>query len=219
MSAIGDEAAALMGRPKDIDDNAVPSGNAVALHALARLQRRPGEKRDFLQADEHANALLTTFATAINNSPSAYPYFLLAAAVLADGQSGSLQSAARGNVAISGRVQNAHLSVNIAIQPGWHINAHQPLSDELIPTVLQAAEAGAAVNVSAVSYPPPKRKKLGFQSEELALYEGNISLTASLSPGAASPPDALLRLELQLQACDDEVCLPPERVQLQFDQF
>lgn len=215
MSAAGTEGIAGMGRPKDFDDGAVPAGNAVALHALARLARRPGEKGEFLQTEERANALLAAFAPTINRSPSAYPYFLLAAGVLAAGQSGPLQYAAHGNVAVSGRVRDRQLTVSIAMRPGWHINAHQPLSDQLIPTVLQAAGADPALTIAAVSYPKPRRKKLGFQSEELALYQGDISLGATLNAGAASQPDALLRLDLQLQACDDEVCLPPERLHLQ----
>lgn len=223
MGVAEDAATALMGRPKDSDDNAVPAGNAVALHALASLARRWGQKADFLPMEERANALLAAFAATINRSPSAYPYFLLAAAELSAGQSGPLHYAAHGNITVRAQVQDTHLSVAISIRPGWHINAHQPLSGQLIATVLQAAEVDQAVTVAAVSYPPPIRKKLGFQSDELALYEGHISLDATLSPasspasspGTAPPPDALLRLELRLQACDVEVCLPPEQVLLQ----
>jgi hypothetical protein len=59
------------------------------------------------------------------------------------------------------------------------------------------------------------RKTLGFQSEELALYEGDISLKAALSTNISSQEGAVLRLTLRLQACDDETCLPPELLNLQ----
>jgi uncharacterized protein YyaL (SSP411 family) len=215
MNTLDSDVATAMGRPKDINDGAVPAGNAVALHALARLARRPGERGAFLEVDEQANALLSAFAPIVNRSPSAFPYFLLAAGVLADGQSGSLQYAAHGGVTVSGQVQNRQLTVNISIRPGWHINAHQPLSDNLIPTVLQADEQNTALDLSAVSYPAAKRKKLGFQDEDLALYEGEIKLLSTLSLGTLAQPDSLLRLTLRLQACDEEVCLPPERLDLQ----
>jgi uncharacterized protein YyaL (SSP411 family) len=215
MSVAGDDAPALMGRPKDIRDGAVPAGNAVALHALARLARRPGEKGEFLEVNEHANALLAAFASTINRAPSAFPYFLLAAGVLANGQSGPVQYAAHGAVAVSGRVQNNQLTINIAIQPGWHINAHQPLSDKLIPTVLQTGDLNTAGDLSEVSYPPPVLKTLGFQNEKLALYEGGLSLKAAVSPPNSSPSDKQLQLMLRLQACDEKVCLPPENLQLQ----
>ena len=215
MSAPQGNAAPAMGRPKDIIDGAAPAGNAVALHAMARLARRPGEKGHFLELDARANALITAFANTINRNPSAFPYFLLAARVQADGQSGSMRYAAHGDIAVSGRVQDHQLTVNIDMQPGWHINANHPLSDNLIPTVLQAAEQNTAWDLSAVSYPPPVKKTLGFQSEELALYEGNISLKAALNTRISSQDGALLRLTLRLQACDDEICLPPEVLDLQ----
>ncbi len=215
MSAPQDDDAPAMGRPKDITDGAVPAGNAVALHAMARLARRPGEKGQFLELDARANALITAFANIVNRSPSAFPYFLLAARIQADGQSGSKRYAAHGAIVVSGRVRDDQLTVNIDIQPGWHINAKHPLSDKLIPTLLQAAEQNAVWDLSSVSYPPPVRKTLGFQSEELALYEGNISLKAALSTNMSSQEGSMLRLTLRLQACDDETCLPPELLNLQ----
>ena len=139
----------------------------------------------------------------------------MAARVGADGASGLMQYAAHGGIAISGRVQDQQLTVDIEMQPDWHIKANQPLSDDLIPTVLQATGKNTPWNLSAVSYPPPVKKILGFQSEELALYEGNISLKAALGSGAPSQERALLRLTLRLQACDDEICLPPELLELQ----
>ena len=215
MSAPQVDAAPAMGRPKDITDGAEPAGNAVALHAMARLARRPAEKGEFLELDARANALTSAFANIVNRNPSVFPYFLLAARVQADGQSGSMQYAAHGGIAVSGRVQGQQLTVNIELQPGWHINANHPLSDNLIPTVLQVSEQNTAGGFSAVSYPPPVKKTLGFQSEELALYEGNISLKAVLHTAIPTSEGGLLRLTLRLQACDDEICLPPELLELQ----
>ncbi len=218
-AAVGDASLATfmpaIGQPKDIVDGALPSGNAVALHALARLARRPGERGAFLQVDERANALLAAFANPVNRAPSAFPYILLAAVVLADGQSGPFQYAAHGDVAVYGQVHDRQLSVNITIQPGWHINANQPLTDNLIPTVIRTSEGYTSLVLSEVSYPPPLTKTLGFQSEELALYEGSISITANLNNGSDASAGELLRLSLQLQACDNEICLPPEQLALQ----
>ncbi len=140
MNALNNDAMMAMGRPKDINDGAVPAGNAVALHALARLARRPGESGEFLEINERATALMATFGPVVNRSPSAFPYFLLAASVQAEGQSGPLQYAAHGGVAVEVRLRKQQLTVDISIQPGWHINAQKPLSDDLIPTVLRVSE-------------------------------------------------------------------------------
>jgi hypothetical protein len=215
MNALNEDAVLAMGRPKAINDGAVPAGNPVALHALARLARRPGDRGGFMELDERATALLASFGPVVNRSPSSYPYFLLAASVLADGQSGHLQYAAHGGVAASGVVKDGQLELRLSIQPGWHINANQPLSDKLIPTTVQTLENDNSWILSEVSYPDPVRKSLQFQDEDLALYQGDISLRANLSPATARTPEPLLRLILKLQACDEKVCLPPERLQLQ----
>jgi len=236
-STAGAKAAPVMGRPKDVNDGAVPSGNAVALHALARLTRRPGGKEEFLAAETRATALLSAFARAVNQQPLAFTYLLLAARTQMDGASGALQYAAHGNVRISGHIDanananagtnaNANANANVGadasvlvvelkIQPGWHINAHKPLSDNLVPTTLEAGAGSPTWNLMDVSYPEPIVKALGFQSEALALYAGSVRLTVRLQQNESPPDSTPLRIKLRLQACDDKICLPPENVDLQ----
>ena len=215
----GSNVAPVMGRPKDVNDGAVPSGNAVALNALARLARRPGSSDESLLAESRASALLSAFAQAVNERPSAFTYLLRAAQVQKGGESGALQYAARGGVRINahteGSIDSRALSVEIEIQPGWHINAHEPLSEDLIPTTLEAQAEASVWSLVEVDYPKPIIKELGFQSEALALYEGSASLTAGLKQAENVPVSSLLRINLRLQACDDKICLPPELVELQ----
>ncbi len=55
--------------------------------------------------------------------------------------------------------------------------------------------------------------QLGFQREKLALHQGRLELLLELSPdGAVSAP--LIPVQLHLQACNDQVCLPPEKLSL-----
>jgi hypothetical protein len=215
----GPNATPVMGRPKDVNDGAVPSGNAVALHALARLARRPGSSDEFFASKTSASALLSAFARAVNNQPSAFTYLLHAAQVNASGESGPLQYAAHGGVNISAHANasagSGTLVVDLEIQPGWHINAHETLSENLIPTTLGADPESSAWDLMDVVYPRPITKALGFQSEELALYEGSVRLTARLRQAEKVSVSSILRIKLRLQACDDKVCLPPENVGLQ----
>ncbi len=215
----GPNATPVMGRPKDVNDGAVPSGNAVALHALARLARRPGSSDEFFAGKTSASALLSAFARAVNDQPSAFTYLLRAAQVNASGESGSLQYAAHGGLRISAHVNasadSGTLVVDLKIQPGWHINAHETLSENLIPTTLGANPESSTWALMDVVYPRPIIKALGFQSEALALYEGNVRLTARLKQAENVPISSILRIKLRLQACDDKVCLPPENVGLQ----
>ena len=112
-------------------------------------------------------------------------------------------------------VSDHPLVVDLAIRPGWHINANKTLQEDLIPTVVSLEKTVPGWRPGALSYPQPVRKTLGFQREVLALYEGQVRITMDLAqtdPTIAAP---LIRVALRLQACDDSVCLPPERRVLQ----
>ena len=205
------EGIATMTRPKDSADGAVPSGNAAALHVLAKLARRTGEDA----YRRTANALLAAYANPINQGPTAFSYLLRGAQLLSSGAAGPYQYAARGAIRVNAQVQANRLIVDLAIRPGWHINAHKTLQEELIPTVVGLEKAVPGWRPGALSYPRPVLKTLGFQSEELALYEGQVRITMGLKQTIPAVAVPLIPVELRLQACDDSVCLPPERRVLQ----
>ncbi len=201
-----------MTRPKDLYDGAVPSGNAVALRVLAELVHRTGDEA----YRRTANELLGAYASSINRQPSAYGYTLLGAQLLANGAAGPMQYAARGAVRVSAELRADALTVDLAIRPGWHINANRTLQEDLIPTVVSIDGVIPGLRAGRLSYPPPVLKALGFQSEELALYEGQVRITLDLMQTSSFAEAApLIPVALQLQACDERVCLPPERLVLQ----
>jgi uncharacterized protein len=205
------EGMVTMARPKDSADGALPSGNAAALHVLAKLARRTGEAA----YRRRTNALLAAYADSINQSPSPYSYLLRGAQLLAAGATGPLQYAARGAIRVNAEIQANTLAVDLAILPGWHINAHKTLQADLIPTVLALEKADPGWRSGALAYPKPVLKTLGFQSDALALYEGQVRITMDLrqvDPAVAIP---LVPVALHLQACDESLCLPPERLVLQ----
>mgnify|MGYP002713112268 CR=1 FL=1 len=61
-------------------------------------------------------------------------------------------------------------------------------------------------------YPEPVVRRLDFQSSPLALYEDRAILKARLVRTEEDfvGADALLRLRLRVQACNDRVCLQLE---------
>ena len=159
--------------------------------------------------------MLAAYANSINQSPSAYSYLLRGAQLLAAGAAGPHQYAARGAISVNAQVQANTLVVDLAIRSGWHINAHKTLQQDLIATVLGLEKAVPGWRSGTLSYPRPVLKTLGFQSDQLALYEGQVRITMDLKrvdPAVAVP---LIPVALRLQACDDSVCLPPERLVLQ----
>ena len=96
-----------------------------------------------------------------------------------------------------------HFEIKITIADGWHVNAHLPLDDYLVPTSL--TQDGSAI-IDTI-YPSGTIKSLSFDEAPLALYEGAFSLRSKKFEGAMVPPRKIM---LTFQACSDEVCLPPE---------
>ena len=69
---VSDTAEALIIRKKEIYDGAIPSCNSVAFMNLIRLSRLTGDA----SLEENASALSRCFAGTVNQSPSAYTWFL-----------------------------------------------------------------------------------------------------------------------------------------------
>ena len=200
--------AALPVRQKDLYDSTLPSGNSVALRVLARLWWRTGE----LEYRNAARKLLAAMSAQVARQPNAFPYMLIAAAELQRDESGSRRYAARGKIRLDATVvDDDKLEIKLDIAPGWHINADKPLQDYLIGTRLVDGDGTPLDNTL---YPPAKRTVLQFEKSELALYEGQVSIVASLPSRQPTDGRAILPVVLDLQACNDEVCLAPESLRL-----
>ncbi len=196
---------ALMVRPKDIMDNALPSANAVAVKVLAQLSRRTAN----LQYPNKASAALSAFSAQIKQQATSYTGLLTAAAMLNDAEIGTIQYAAKGAVTLRAKRSADHqLLIDIAIKPGWHINSHSPRQDYLIPTTISLSDDP----LDNIIYPPAGLKKLSFGQQELALYENQLKLTAALPSAYKNRP--VITIQAQLQACDDKHCLAPETIRL-----
>jgi hypothetical protein len=194
-------------RPRDTTDGALPSANGVAVHVLAALARRSGETR----YEDTAQAQLAALAGTIAKNPTGHATLLAAADRLRLGETGPRQYAGRGAVQAEARLgPDGKLDVTLRLQPGWHVNAHQPLQDYLIPTTLKMA--GGGWTLSEIAYPPAEVRKLGFQREALTLYQGDVHIRARLRRSSGSPAAALL--ELRLQTCSEQICLAPETLRM-----
>jgi len=194
--------AALPTRPKAIFDNAAPTGNALALKVLVQLWNRTGDDKYRTRAE----SLVTAFSQMLSRDGSGFGYFLTGTNDLLNGEIGSHRYGARGKVkAHVSSTDGETVTVSIDVAPGWHINSDQPLQDYLIPTKLSQSKDAP---LQQVKYPTPVVRKLGFQKSKLNLFEGNVQLTGRLPDVSSNGPTA--DIELQLQACSDEICLAPE---------
>ncbi len=105
----------------------------------------------------------------------------------------------------------ARFAALVAVEPGWHIQAHVPTFDYLIPTVLTVATP-AGWEPAKVDYPAPEPYKFGFAEEELDVYEGRLVLPVALTLPADAAGPTPIEAALRYQACDDKSCLPPVTV-------
>lgn len=96
------------------------------------------------------------------------------------------------------------------IAPGWHVNAHRPTSDALVPTTLSVT-APAGFEVGEIEYPEPESRVLPFAgTEPLQVYGGRIRFHIPLVVKTAFSSDgAQFGAKLHYQACDDSRCLRP----------
>ncbi|MCG7997490.1 MAG: DUF255 domain-containing protein [Candidatus Thiodiazotropha taylori] len=208
-----------MGRPKDEGaDNAIPSGSSVAIHSLQRLWQRSGD----LDFRKQTDGLISRFAPALEATPISYGYLLSAVADHRHGELGSRAYAAQGGIRIhadtSQAAEQTLLNLKIQIPDGWHINSNQPSGKDLIATRMSLAEQSNGWQMGPVTYPKGKQQKLAFQQQPLSVYGGDISLQTLLKQvDGDHPGSTTLPVELQLQACNDQVCLPPETVTLWVD--
>lgn len=204
----------LMARPKEDYDGAIPSGNSVAASVLTKLANRTG-KAGF---ETKARATVSAFSAHLAKTPSANSYMLLAAGELVDGQLGAIQFAAKGVVRASGFLRftadsKQQLMISVHVKPGWHINSSRPLQKDLRATSLKLSKvASHEWALEDISYPVPMIKSLGFKRDRLSLYEGDIQLTAILK--RKNNKSVIVPVMLQLQACNDQLCLAPELLTL-----
>ncbi len=199
-----------MGRPRDGgSDGSMPSGNSVALHVLQKLKVRTGR----FEYDKKANALLASFAGHINQAPGSFGYMLTAASEFKAGELDALGYAGQGGVRLKARQhEGERVMVEISIPHGWHINSNTPVQEGLIPPRVSLNKHARDWQIGKVRYPAATMAKLGFQSEALSLYQGDIQIQIDVKAGKDA--SRILSLQLGIQACNDRICLPPEKVLL-----
>jgi uncharacterized protein YyaL (SSP411 family) len=188
----------------DLDDHEMASGTSAAYELLAELGK--SEPR----YAEAATRILARMADKIQPAPTAWASLVASAAVHAqpgDAKPGlALDSAAHVKASAHGASHTDHdeIAVTLIIDPSYHVNANPASADYLIPTIVTISGATSA----KIAYPDGQIFKPKFSPEGISVYEGKVTIKAELPKGslasAASAP-----LQIEVQACTDQLCLPP----------
>lgn len=105
------------------------------------------------------------------------------------------------------------VAVQLHIQKGWHVNAHEGLPEFFIPLDLTLSTSDDFSPSGNVRYPSGEKKALGGSTQAFAVYQGDQVLYLDVKLGPSAKPGSLsLPLSLKLQACNDQVCLQPATV-------
>jgi thiol:disulfide interchange protein DsbD len=98
------------------------------------------------------------------------------------------------------------------IHADWHVNAHQPSDDFLIPTTV-VLDSLAGVLVEKTVYPQAVTRTFSFSETPLAVYEGQAVIGLQLRVDENFAGESLaLAGAIKHQACNDVACLPPAAV-------
>lgn len=109
------------------------------------------------------------------------------------------------------------IAVVAKISPGFHVNAHQPSEDYLIPTKI-TADLIPGVFVVETTYPRGVMRAFRFSKTPLRVYEGEFTVKMKLRANESVAVGAQkLPLTVGYQACNQDSCLPPTKVQLTAD--
>ncbi|HWC64755.1 MAG TPA: protein-disulfide reductase DsbD domain-containing protein, partial [Thermoanaerobaculia bacterium] len=104
------------------------------------------------------------------------------------------------------------LTIEGTIAAGWHVNAHKPSEDYLIPTEAKIT-APAGLSFSDLAYPAAQMVKFSFSEKPLAVYAGKFRITGTGAvPKGAAPGAKTIEGALSFQPCHDQQCLAPASV-------
>jgi len=102
------------------------------------------------------------------------------------------------------------IGVALEIDPGYHINAHNPSLEFLQATTVQF-DAPSGIRIGDSRYPAPELRRFEFQPDaDLAVHEGTVFVTAEgEADKSIKPGDAVIRARVTVQSCNDKLCLAP----------
>jgi uncharacterized protein YyaL (SSP411 family) len=224
----------LLARAKDPFDNALPSGNSVAILNLTTLSRATGEAA----YRDHAGKALDALSASLSQVPAGMPITLVALGQYLDSKSnqaatkplvsGSLDDVPTQLVTAAASLVNVtpkaiaaghefDAVVTLTIAEGWHIYANPAGPPEMKPTTLGLDAADAAkILLLKVSYPAGESKVLSsLGTEKVALYEGKVEFNARLKlADDAKPGPVELSFRLSYQACNDRLCQAPAKLEV-----
>ncbi len=201
--------------PRPIDnaiDDFLPSATAVAIRVLQRLEKRTGERIYRKKAEQAVSAIVPL----ISDQPTSHAYLLTALNALDQGELDTRGFAAGGRIRLEGTQtpmdkHRRQIKIRMEIPSGWHINANQTNSGNVIPTRITLLQPDDGWKPEKVIYPASQRLDSSPLDTPLLVYTGSITVNVMLRRDDPPPHTQLpLPVKVSLQACSTRICLPQE---------
>ena len=200
----------------DMGDDDFPSGTSAMFELLLRLDASASTNAAWIPAArERATRRLSG---RLADAPASWPVSVVALnrwgraeeIVTTDAPLGVINTSA-GRVRISSHFEPGddgnRVVVHVEIESGYHVNANPASFDYLIPTTVRLQ----GVSARSVDYPSSVEFSPRFTPEVLQVYEGTPEIVIHLGPVERPPFSGTAHV----QACNDEVCLPPSIVEFE----
>jgi uncharacterized protein YyaL (SSP411 family) len=224
----------LLARAKDPFDNALPSGNSMAILDLMALYAATGET----SYRDHAGKALDAFSASLTQTPAAMPMIVVGLGQYLDSRPDTravnrLNHGVRDMMPVPTVTATARLApgaptapaagsefdavIRLQIETGWHIYANPTGLSDMKPTSLDLdPRSPRLARMVSVSYPRGDSKVLGsIGTEKVMLYEGTVELQARFQLAEDSKPGpGTIVLRLSYQACNDRLCQAPARLEI-----
>lgn len=106
----------------------------------------------------------------------------------------------------------AQMGLVVEINDGYHINSNRPSDKNLVATALKF-DRMPGLSTTPVIYPKAKMQKFEFSPKPLSVFEGKVIFKLSARALPAAPIGShVLKGKLTVQACNNQVCLRPQTV-------
>jgi len=104
------------------------------------------------------------------------------------------------------------VTLRVLLPQTVHVQSDKPLDKSLIPTAL-TVEPPPGVKVDKIVYPAASKLKQDGQTEPLAVFGHDFTITVHLSVAAGTAAgEVSVPARLRYQACDEFMCYPPKNV-------
>ncbi len=103
--------------------------------------------------------------------------------------------------------------LSLAIPEGYHIQAHEPSEELMIPTKISLMKV-EGISIGEPIYPEPKLLPVAWSEVKLLTYEGRIDIAVTVEvAGDAKPGPCKVEGKLSYQGCTASACFPPREQQ------